>query len=331
MKMRNEYLVTVIVLLYNKAAYVTEALNSIVRQECDFKYKILIVDDCSTDQSPDICRKFQTEYPDIIRIVSNEKNLGVVLNFEKAYNLCDTPYIAICDPDDFYISKHKLQRQVDYLDTHPECSVVFHRALNYYENTGIKTLSNPNQKRILTLADMATSNFITNSTCMFRKLYPEGLPEWYKDVSTNDLPMHLLNALHGDIHYQPQIMTVYRKEYGESNWAGEDPVKRLFLTLNSRYPLLNDPSWPESIRKAMKLQCLQILILIQRQINNPNEELYHKASQMSQSLNLNDIEIAEVTKKINKRNSVEPGILKIIASKSFRLVSRLVPISVFRT
>lgn len=105
---------------YNKGDWIGEAIESFLRQEASFDYEILVIDDKSTDHSPDIIRRYAEQYPDKIRAFYNAKNLGITKTWTKVCKQARGHYIARCDGDDYWIDNHKLQKQVDLLASHKE-------------------------------------------------------------------------------------------------------------------------------------------------------------------------------------------------------------------
>lgn len=325
-------ILTVVMLVYNKAEFLADAIESVLGQKCSYKFKLLISDDSSTDGSLSIAKSYQQRFPDKIDIIEHSANKGLIGNSIDAFESVQTKYMAICDGDDFFCSKHKLQRQIDYMENHPDCAICFHKALNYYVSTGEKTLSNPKQKRVLTILDMATSNYVSSCTAMFRNHINGKLPDWFKLASTNDLPLNLLTASHGDIHFIPSVMSVYRKEYGNSEFAGASSETRLRNTLYSRYPLLNDPRWSEDVRVKMKETCAVYMFRLL--------DLYKESGDDAQfdllTFQINDLGLTENQLDEAKRMARKPPLLsqhkgwKKYASKAYRSMSRLVPISWFK-
>ena len=100
-------------------------------------------------------------------------------NFIQTYAQCRGQYIAICEGDDFWTDKRKLQIQADFLDTHPDYSTCFHRVINYYEDRETKSLSNGGQKQDTDISDLARSNYISNVSALFRRGLFGELPEWF--------------------------------------------------------------------------------------------------------------------------------------------------------
>ncbi len=197
--MKEKVKVSVLMLTYNHEKYIADAIESVVKQKTDFPFELVIGEDFSTDNTANICREYQKKYPDIIKLNANDKNLGLQKNFIQNYNLCSGEYMAICEGDDFWINKHKLQIQADFLDQHKKYSACFHRALNYYQENGSKSISNGvYQKKVNSVIDIITCNPITNVTVMFRLGLFGELPSWFNKVTSYDFALHVLNAEHGD-------------------------------------------------------------------------------------------------------------------------------------
>lgn len=203
--------VSVIMLAYNSAQYIGEAIRGVVRQKADFKIQLVVSDDNSTDNTREICEHYKSLYPDIITFNRNEKNLGLQRNFMKAYSLCEGEYVTMCDGDDYWCDNNKLKIMVSYMDSHPKCAVAFHRVINYFEGTGTKSLSNGGQKQDMTALELAVSNTITNCSCMYRRSNCPVLPEWISEIKLCDYAMHILNARNGYVHYFKRPMAVYRQ------------------------------------------------------------------------------------------------------------------------
>lgn len=99
MTMRPE--VSVITVTYNQAGTIARTLDSILAQECDFDYEIVIGEDCSTDDTLDICRRYAAAHPDKIRLLHNTVNKGIIDNYFDCIMECRGKYIADCPGDDY--------------------------------------------------------------------------------------------------------------------------------------------------------------------------------------------------------------------------------------
>ena len=158
--------VSVIMLAYNIENYIEIAIKGVLSQKTDYPVELIIGEDRSTDRTYEICKRYQEKYPELITVIRHEKNLGYQRNYMETYKHCRGEYVAVCDGDDYWFDRRKLQRATDFLDTHSQFAICFHRVVNYYEEDGSKSLSNGHQRKITTISDLAESNYITNHSTM---------------------------------------------------------------------------------------------------------------------------------------------------------------------
>lgn len=204
--------VSVLIIIYNQERFLRQAVDSALMQQASFGYEIVIGEDCSRDGSAAILEEYKRKYPDRIRVFFNERNLGANRNFVKTYGECRGEYVALLEGDDYWINPDKLQKQVEFLDVHQECSMCFHNARVTYEDNerDDRDFRSPGQKQHLKLEDLFEGNLISPSSAMFRKGLFDCFPEWFYDLYFGDWTLHILNAQHGDIEYLDQLMSVYR-------------------------------------------------------------------------------------------------------------------------
>lgn len=236
--MSTEIKLSVLMLTYNQERYIDEAIRSVMSQKTDFPFELIIGNDASTDATGKVCRAWQERYPQQIVLLDREQNLGLQQNFIQTYAHCQGTYVAICEGDDFWTDKYKLQKQADFLDAHPDYSTCFHRVVNYFEDNGTKSLSNGGQKENTDICDLAHHNYISNVSAIFRRNLFGPLPEWFARVSTYDYAVHLLNAQYGKIHYMSRPMAVYR-QHGAAIWSEAGMDKKLNIALQVRELLLD--------------------------------------------------------------------------------------------
>lgn len=105
-------------------------------QQVNFPMEFIIAEDCSTDGTRAICEEYAKKYPDLIRLLPSEGNMGAVMNEQRAFEAARGKYIATCEGDDYWTDSLKLQKQVDFLESHPDYSVCFHRFKRYHANDG---------------------------------------------------------------------------------------------------------------------------------------------------------------------------------------------------
>lgn len=217
--MDNEIMVSVSCLVYNHEKYLRKCLNGFVMQKTNFKFEVLIHDDASTDHSADIIREYEKKYPEIIKPIyqtENQYSKGVSISSTYQYPRARGKYIAFCEGDDSWCNFNKLQKQFEYMESHPECTLCVHEAYKHNCATGKDLLyteiaeeCNVPIEQILTEGAM----FATNS-CFVRKKNHINMPDIFLAKGFGDHQLIIYNTLCGYCHYFPDIMSVY-------NWGTE--------------------------------------------------------------------------------------------------------------
>ncbi len=129
-------LVSVKMITYNHAPYIAQAIEGVLQQKTNFHFELVIGEDCSTDGTREIVFEYKKKYPDIIRVITSEQNVGMKKNGYRTMKACRGKYIAFCEGDDYWHHTEKLQKQVDYLETHPAYGLVHTEFDMYYADSG---------------------------------------------------------------------------------------------------------------------------------------------------------------------------------------------------
>lgn len=214
-------MVSVAIPTYNQEKYIAETINSVLAQKTDFDYEIVVGEDCSRDGTRAILENIQCHYPNKVRVILNEKNLGLVLNVNRMLDNCRGKYIALLGGDDFFSSEHKLQKQADFLESNENYGLVHSDAKLVVEGTGdsmiYESADRYLNRRVKTgdvFDNLLVSNFIIASTAFFRKdLYDKYVNlELYakKNFLMEDYPMWLELAKRGKFAYLSDPLTTYR-------------------------------------------------------------------------------------------------------------------------
>ena len=130
-KTRTDVTVSILMMTYNHHEYIGKAIDGALEQKTDFPYRLIIHDDASPDGTGDIIREYADHHPDVIVPLierENQYSQGKIGGFDLLTLLKDSTYLAICEGDDFWCDPDKLQKQVDYMNAHPECSYCFSNA-----------------------------------------------------------------------------------------------------------------------------------------------------------------------------------------------------------
>ena len=232
--------VTVLVMTYNHAKFIAQALDSALAQRTDFAYEIIISEDCSTDGTREMVIAYGQRHPGRIQLLLSKQNIHGNAVVSRGINAARGEYVALLDGDDYWISPDKLQKQVDFLDAHPDCSICFHNARVIHED-GSKGPANWNpqhQARFSSFEDIWMGNFIATCTTLFRRQALGEVPQWYDRMDLTDWPLHVLNARNGRIGYIDEVMGVYRLHSGGaysplSEWHKLERTLQFYLSMNS--------------------------------------------------------------------------------------------------
>src|SRR5574344_558322 len=246
--------VSVLTLSYNAAPFIGKCLEYLVNQKTNFPFVVIVGDDCSTDGNQEIIKEYAQKYPNIIKPYFNEQNIGMDRNTTKAYTRIQSEYVCICDGDDYFTDENKLQLQVDFLDTHKDCSVCIHRyetVFFYDKNQNIKPHRNfiwPSDeflagRSIFTLDDLVEDNLTGSSTLMYRWMFtPENFEHYCPTtIRPLDYYMSLLHATKGNIGFIDRCMSQYNKHANGTwkNWSTPDFSDYLDFVFKNGLELIN--------------------------------------------------------------------------------------------
>ena len=140
-------LVSVKMITYNHAPFIVQAIEGVLQQKTNFPFELVIGEDCSTDGTREIVFAYQRRYPDIIRIITSDSNVGMKTNGLRTRKACRGKYVAVCEGDDWWQHPLKLQKQVDYLETHPDCGMVHSNYDVYHESSKVLTKDYMNYRK----------------------------------------------------------------------------------------------------------------------------------------------------------------------------------------
>ena len=210
-------MVSICCITYNQEEYIRDALDGFLSQETDFSYEVLIHDDASTDGTADIIREYARQYPEIIKPILQTENQYAkgLTNVSGTYNFprAKGRYIAMCEGDDYLTDPHKLQRQTDYMEAHPDCSLVFHSACIEVQGRALteRRMRPYRRSRRVSPEEIIdkTSGYPTASL-MFRADMVKILPDFYVNAPLADIPLQLMAAARGWAYYMDRPMCVYR-------------------------------------------------------------------------------------------------------------------------
>lgn len=280
MNQEEPILVAIHCLVYNHEPYLRDCFEGFVKQKTNFRFVAIVHEDCSTDHSADIIREYEAKYPDIFRPIYETENqyskhdgsLGRIMN--EAIDATGAKYVAMCEGDDYWTDPYKLQKQVDFLEAHPECAVCFHPVMVHDQQTGDEypdTLTKVPQ--ITTVNDIARiGNYIHTPSVMYR-YHPEVNEKILQlgKLGVGDYLSHMLYAQYGNICKLPDYMAVYRQGVGV--WSGNKVPYRTevqwLIAISKFFPLLEN----DEAKKLLDEQITEYANSILNGVHDANQQL----------------------------------------------------------
>lgn len=233
--------------VYNHEKYLRSALDGFVNQKTNFKYEVFVHDDASTDKSAEIILEYAEKYPKIIKPIiqkENQYSKRVRIFRDIIHPRMTGEYIASCEGDDYWCDNEKLQKQVDFLDSHKDYIACTHNTIkiDFWRNKKYPMYGNEDK-------DLCFSDVVPEGGCcyhtsslIYRAEYASNQPDFVRKVrSYSDYPFSLYLALSGKIRYLKDVMSVYR--YGtKSSWTRKvsSDMSKTCRIINSKIELLKD-------------------------------------------------------------------------------------------
>jgi len=201
---------------YNHEKYIKDALDGFLNQKVNFRYEILVHDDASTDKTTQIIKEYEKKHPEIIKPIyqaQNQYSKGKQIHYCFNHTRAKGKYIAWCEGDDYWIDLNKLQKQVDYLEKNPNCSICCHGSNAINEDSKITERITPfHRGTLFSLVDLLEKNItFSTATICYRKKLLDNVPSFYYDCPVGDVPLKMFLLEKGYGYYLPEIMAVYRK------------------------------------------------------------------------------------------------------------------------
>lgn len=196
--------VTVCIMTYNQENFIRQCLQSLVDQDTEFYFDIIVADDCSTDGTPKIVQEFADKYPGVVKPILHEKNIGAFKNFVFVHEQATGQYVAHMDGDD-YALPGKLQAQAEFLDLNKDISLCAHQLMVLGEIMPDERISYPVKANIYDLLKLGC--YFGHSSVMYRKdCHFNHQPEF----EAIDYYFHIEHASKGNIFLDNRVFGCHR-------------------------------------------------------------------------------------------------------------------------
>lgn len=233
----NNKVISIICFTYNQFRYIKQCLDGFLMQKGNFDIEILVHDDCSTDGTKEILEEYANKYSNIIKPFYEKENQYQKSNFirilKNIYGQCKGKYIAICEGDDYWCDEYKLQKQVDFMESHPDYALCYHPAKMIYEDESHKPIiiGESKHKNPQPYYNLLKGNYIPANSVMYRTKYlKQELLDYPECIYPGDWYNHIVVSSHGKIGYLPDVMYVYRwHSQGISHTTSDNPVEEIHL------------------------------------------------------------------------------------------------------
>lgn len=209
-------MVSICCLAYNHENYISQTLDGFLMQETPFPFEIIIGEDCSPDKTMDVIREYEKKFPNLIKVIESEKNVGMHENFFRTHAACDAPYIAYCEGDDYWTDPNKLAIQVDFLEKNKEyvmsgCDAIIVDGDNNFMH---ESKFSCNFGKDISKYPEIKDNWTLTMSLLHRNVISEWPPEM-KKVINMDLFLQALLLRHGKRKFHDDIKKcVYRVHRG---------------------------------------------------------------------------------------------------------------------
>lgn len=271
-------LVSIQCLVYNHEPYLRQCLDGFVMQKTNFKFEAIVHDDKSTDGSAKIIAEYAEKYPEIIRPIYETENQYSKRDgsLERIVNqACRGKYIALCEGDDYWTDPMKLQKQVDFMEAHPEYSMCFGDA-EYYD-VSLGKLDRKINDKFRAVNDSLTSSMpsevfskIIKGQCLIRTLCVLYRKECLEAIEPNqytfmmgDVPLWLDLSQKGKVHFLKDIFGVYNM-HANSVTHDQQSILRFKLSMYEMrvyYLYKYDYQIPDSIRLRYNFSYYDYMLL----------------------------------------------------------------------
>lgn len=217
-------MVSIIVATYNHEGFIEKALDGFLQQITNFRVEIIINDDASTDRTASIIKKFENKYQKLFVCVyqnTNQYSKGIKPWVDVLFPMAQGKYLAICDGDDFWIDKNKLQKQVDFLEKNKEYSACAHTSDCVYlskngdrtENEITNSFKQNNKIDFdtdVSVFELFSSYPFQTATFMMKRHEFESKKKWLNTLKQGDINLFIIMGSIGKIRKFKKPMSVYR-------------------------------------------------------------------------------------------------------------------------
>lgn len=230
---------TIVMPSYNKERYIAEALDSVFAQKTRYSYRIVVVDDHSTDRTLEIVAQYERRHPGVITVLRSDTNLRLYRNVLRAYAMLDTPYFCVLDPDDYWLREDHIEKALDFLSSHEDYTIYSTEIQTLDANGATAKCGFPAEARDSDFADYLNGRAVIafTQTCVYRNVvFSGGVPRRMEELDSGtkektfrgDSFRNFIHIKAGKARYEPDVDGCYRLT-DAGVYQGLDSVGRYLL------------------------------------------------------------------------------------------------------
>ena len=258
---------SILLITYNHEKYIAKAIESILEQETEYTFQIHVIEDCSTDNTQKVISSYVNKYPKIVIPHFNKKNIGNPVtqkNFIRGLRLMNGKYFAVLEGDDFWTSKDKVQKQINFLELNPDYVATSHNVIKFYED-GTKPphrflhYAYPEDNDISRLIKL--ESFFHGSTMMMRNVFlTSPPPNYFSNRYSCEIFLNIYTSQFGKVRYMNDDMTAYRAHSG-GLFSNMDAIDGWFFNISGliRYHYWLDFRYTKDFSESISKYCKHLL------------------------------------------------------------------------
>lgn len=222
--------VDIIMLAYNHAEFIEDAIKSVLMQQTQYSYKIKIGEDCSSDSTRQIVMDYYRQYPDKIELYLWKENVGTNKNCSELLKSCKGKYVAFLEGDDYWTDPYKLEKQISYLEKHEEYIGTAHNVRCVDKNGELlhcdfglypvfeEHIYGMEQAKRFEMVAQTASLIYRN---IWKSWEKEDIDVFCQCGGNIDLKSSILLGLSGNIYYFRDIMADHRRIFQGDSWTAK--------------------------------------------------------------------------------------------------------------
>lgn len=229
--------VSVCCITYRQEQYIAQAIDSFLMQKTTFPFEIIIGEDCGGDGTLAILGEYKSRYPNLINVITSEKNVGANANLLRVLDATKGEYIAICEGDDYWIDELKIQKQYELLCSAPDVNICFSAAKALSSNGVMKNYAQHNKnKKLFDISAVVRGGggFMPTASLMVKANVAKTLPHWFERAPIGDYYLQVWCSIGSGALFLPETTCVYRVN-AIGSWTSltsKEKIEKLYENLN---------------------------------------------------------------------------------------------------